>query len=61
MSAVAEMERSLIKEKQRNGVAIAKSKGKYSGRVKKYRKRSHSSFYRCNRSNNRLSKRQLIT
>ncbi|MFC0274995.1 recombinase family protein [Metabacillus herbersteinensis] len=36
MSAVAEMERSLIKEKQRNGVAIAKSQGKYKGRVKKY-------------------------
>ncbi|MED3564446.1 recombinase family protein [Bacillus xiapuensis] len=36
MSAVAEMERSLIKEKQRNGIAIAKEKGKYKGRVKKY-------------------------
>ncbi|MDQ6598192.1 recombinase family protein [Bacillus salipaludis] len=36
MSAVAEMERNLINEKQRNGIAIAKEKGKYKGRVKKY-------------------------
>jgi DNA invertase Pin-like site-specific DNA recombinase len=36
MSAVAEMERNLIKEKQRNGIALAKEKGKYRGRVKKY-------------------------
>ena len=36
MSAVAEMERSLIKEKQRNGIALAKESGKYRGRVRKY-------------------------
>lgn len=36
LSAVAEMERALIKEKQRNGIAIAKQEGKYKGRAKKY-------------------------
>ncbi|MGZ4159900.1 MAG: recombinase family protein [Neobacillus sp.] len=36
MSAIAEMERSLIKEKQRNGIAVAKEKGKYLGRPKKF-------------------------
>ena len=36
MSAVSEMERSLIKEKQRNGIALALAEGKYKGRKKKY-------------------------
>ena len=34
MSAVSEMERSLIKEKQRNGIALALAEGKYKGRRK---------------------------
>ncbi|MEO5304954.1 recombinase family protein [Corynebacterium sp. c25Ua_47] len=32
LGAVAEFERSLIKERQREGIAIAKTKGKYKGR-----------------------------
>lgn len=32
MGAFAEFERSLIKERQKEGIAIAKSKGKYTGR-----------------------------
>lgn len=32
LGAVAEFERSLIKERQREGIAIAKAKGKYKGR-----------------------------
>jgi DNA invertase Pin-like site-specific DNA recombinase len=34
MGAVAEFERSLIRERQREGVAIAKEKGVYKGRRK---------------------------
>ena len=34
MGAFAEFERSLIKERQREGIAIAKSKGAYKGRSK---------------------------
>ena len=33
MGAVAEFERSLLLERQREGIAIAKAKGKYKGRV----------------------------
>lgn len=36
LSGFAEMERELIKEKQRNGIEIAKRDGKYKGRKKKY-------------------------
>jgi len=36
MAGFSEMERSLIKEKQRNGVEMAKQEGKYKGRVKRY-------------------------
>lgn len=36
MSAISEMERSLIKEKQKNGIALALAEGKYKGRKKKY-------------------------
>lgn len=32
LGAVAEFERSMIKERQREGIAIAKAKGKYKGR-----------------------------
>jgi DNA invertase Pin-like site-specific DNA recombinase len=35
LGAFAEYERSLIKERQREGIAIAKTKGKYKGRPKK--------------------------
>jgi len=34
MGAFAEFERSLIKERQKEGIALAKQKGKYKGRVK---------------------------
>ncbi|TVM30472.1 recombinase family protein [Oceanidesulfovibrio marinus] len=34
MGAFAEFERSLIRERQREGIAIAKAKGKYKGRKK---------------------------
>ena len=34
MGAVAEFERSMIKERQREGIATAKAKGVYKGRVK---------------------------
>lgn len=34
MGAFAEFERSLIKERQKEGIAIAKQKGKYKGRTK---------------------------
>lgn len=36
MAAFSEMERSVLKEKQKNGIAIAKEKGRYLGRTKKY-------------------------
>jgi DNA invertase Pin-like site-specific DNA recombinase len=32
MGSLAEMERNLIRERQREGIAIAKLKGKYTGR-----------------------------
>ena len=34
LAAVAEFERSLIRERQREGIAIAKNKGVYKGRKK---------------------------
>jgi DNA invertase Pin-like site-specific DNA recombinase len=34
LGAVAEFERSLIRERQREGIAIAKTKGVYKGRKK---------------------------
>ena len=34
LAAVAEFERSLIRERQREGIAIAKKKGVYKGRKK---------------------------
>ncbi|WP_430510735.1 recombinase family protein [Gottfriedia solisilvae] len=36
MGAIAEFERDLIKDRQKEGIAIAKKKGKYTGRQKKY-------------------------
>ncbi|MGF6949821.1 DNA invertase Pin-like site-specific DNA recombinase [Neobacillus sp. B4I6] len=39
MAGFAEMERTILKEKQRNGIEIAKSKGVYEGRPKKYHKK----------------------
>lgn len=36
MTAVAELERGLIKQRQKEGIAIAKEKGLYNGRPKKY-------------------------
>lgn len=36
MAGFSELERTIIKEKQRNGIEIAKKKNKYVGRVKKY-------------------------
>lgn len=36
MAAFSELERTMIKEKQRAGIELAKRKGKYKGRVKKY-------------------------
>jgi DNA invertase Pin-like site-specific DNA recombinase len=38
MSAFSELERMIIKEKVRNGIAIAKRNGKYKGRLRKYTK-----------------------
>ncbi|WP_256815837.1 recombinase family protein [Cytobacillus sp. Bac17] len=38
MAGFGELERTLIKEKQRAGIDLAKRKGKYKGRVKKYHK-----------------------
>ncbi|WP_419873099.1 recombinase family protein [Candidatus Pristimantibacillus sp. PTI5] len=36
MAGISEMERELIKEKQRAGVELAKQSGKYKGRMKRY-------------------------
>ncbi|MFS1519702.1 recombinase family protein [Bacillus sp. SCS-151] len=36
MAAFSELDREMIKEKQRAGIKIAKEKGKYRGRIKKY-------------------------
>ena len=36
MGAIAEFERELIKERQKEGIEIAKQKGKFKGRKKKY-------------------------
>lgn len=36
MAAFSEMERTILKEKQKNGIEIAKSKGVYGGKPKKY-------------------------
>jgi DNA invertase Pin-like site-specific DNA recombinase len=36
MAAFSELDRKMIKEKQRSGIKLAKQKGKYRGRVKKY-------------------------
>ncbi|MFA4137044.1 MULTISPECIES: recombinase family protein [unclassified Brevibacillus] len=36
MAGFSELDRAYIKEKQRNGVELAKQAGKYTGRVKKY-------------------------
>jgi DNA invertase Pin-like site-specific DNA recombinase len=36
MVGFAEMECSILNEQQRNGIEVAKKKGKYVGRVKKY-------------------------
>lgn len=38
MAGVNQLERDLIKMRQREGIEIAKSQGKYKGRVKKYHK-----------------------
>lgn len=38
MGAVAEFEISILKERQREGIAIAKAKGKYEGRKKRFSK-----------------------
>ena len=36
LAALAEMERNLIRERQKEGIEIAKIKGKYKGRARKY-------------------------
>lgn len=36
MAAFSELDREMIKEKQLSGIKLAKQKGKYRGRVKKY-------------------------
>lgn len=36
MAAIAEFDRSMIKAKQKDGIAIAKAGGKYKGRLKRY-------------------------
>lgn len=36
MAAFSELDREMIKEKQRSGIKLAKQKGEYRGRVKKY-------------------------
>lgn len=38
MAGVNQLERDLIKMRQREGIEIAKSQGKYNGRIKKYHK-----------------------
>ncbi len=36
MAAFSELDREMIKEKQRAGIKLAKNKGVYRGRLKKY-------------------------
>jgi DNA invertase Pin-like site-specific DNA recombinase len=36
MAGFSELERTMIKEKQRAGIELARRKGKYRGRIKKY-------------------------
>ena len=38
MAGVNQLERDLIKMRQKEGIEIAKSQGKYKGRLKKYNK-----------------------
>ena len=44
MGAFAEFERSLIKERQREGITLAKRKGAYKGRKKALSEEAHTSF-----------------
>lgn len=39
IAAFSEMERTILKEKQRNGIEVAKMKGVYGGRPKRYHKK----------------------
>ena len=41
MAAFSELDREMIKEKQRSGIVLAKERGKYRGRVKKYTEKHH--------------------
>lgn len=58
-AGISQLERSLIKERQKEGIAIAKQNGKYKGRVKKYHKNNdalnHAIELYINRSDNGLS------
>lgn len=45
MGAFAQFERSIIRERQAQGIAIAKSKGKYKGKPKKFDKKQRAQLY----------------
>ena len=45
MGAFAEFERSLIKERQREGITLAKRKGAYKGRKKALSKEAQQTLY----------------
>lgn len=46
MGAFAQFERSIIRERQAQGIAIAKSKGKYKGRPKKFDAKQRAQLYK---------------
>lgn len=48
MAAFSELDREMIKEKQRSGIKLAKQKGKYWGRVKNIRINIRGSTMRLN-------------
>ncbi|MDF2039861.1 recombinase family protein [Cytobacillus oceanisediminis] len=63
-AGISQLERNLIKERQAEGIAIAKQNGKYKGRVKKYHEKNdalnHAIELYLNRSENGLSATEIV-
>jgi DNA invertase Pin-like site-specific DNA recombinase len=63
-AGISQLERKLIKERQAEGIAIAKQNGKYKGRVKKYHKKNdalnHAIELYLNRTENGLSATEIV-
>ncbi|RZT23133.1 recombinase family protein [Fictibacillus sp. BK138] len=65
LSGIAEFELSLIKERQREGIALAKQRGVYKGRPPKYTERNkglqHAFELYDNRNNNGKTVKEICT